>query len=68
MYVYVYVCISVFGFFFCDRSKVYFDGVVIEGVVILEEFFMNEKKELQPTKNKNPSIYILFFLLIKFKK
>lgn len=50
---YVYVCISVFGFCFCDRSKVYFDGVVIEGVAILEEFLMNEKKELQPTKNYN---------------
>lgn len=42
--------------------------LLFEGVVILEEFLMNEKKELQPTKNKNPSIYILFFLLIKFKK
>lgn len=42
--------------------------LLFEGVVILEEFLMNEKKESQPTKNKNPSIYILFFLLIKFKK
>lgn len=68
MYVYVYVCISVFGSFFVIEVKFTSMELLFEGVVILEEFLMNEKKELQPTKNKNPSIYILFFLLIKFKK
>ena len=55
-------------FFFVIEVKFTSMELLFEGVVILEEFLMNEKKESQPTKNKNPSIYILFFLLIKFKK
>lgn len=63
------MCVLVFlVFFFVIEVKFTSMELLFEGVVILEEFLMNEKKELQPTKNKNPSIYILFFLLIKFKK